>query len=130
MRRREFLQEYLGALGASEVRWQEEATDKISGTVIYEVDDPEETQDFVWHKSEKDVPGLDVLNLVKLIRKHNLLSIDRLTVTTPELGRKYNSEYGLQLTEQEFLGVLESLKGVEVPMVDEGRETDAYFIHE
>jgi len=130
MRRREFLQEYLGALGASEIRWQEEATDKISGTVIYEIGDPEETQDFVWHKSEKDVPSLEVLNLARLIRKHNLLSIDQLTVTRLELREKYNLEYGLQLTEEEFSGVLESLESVEVPMVDEGRETDAYFIHE
>lgn len=130
MRRRVFLQEYLGALGASEIRWQEEAADRISGTVIYEVDDPEETQDFVWHKSEKDVPSLAVLNLVKLIRKRNLLSIDKLVVTRLELREKYNSEYGLQLTEQEFSGFLESLEEVEVPMVDEGRETDAYFIHE
>lgn len=130
MRRREFLQEFLGALGASEIRWQEEATDKISGTVIYEVDNPEEVQDFVWHKSEKDAPSLDVLNLAKLIRKYDLLSIDRLTVTRPELRRKYNSEYGLQLAEQEFRRVLESLEDIEVPMIDDGRETDAYFIHE
>ncbi len=84
----------------------------------------------MWHKSEEDVPSLDILNLARLIRKHNLLSIDQLTVTRPELREKYNSEYGLQLTEQEFTDVLESLKNVEVPMVDEGRETDAYFVHE
>lgn len=102
----------------------------ISGTVIYEVGDPEETQDFVWHRSETDVPNIDVFNLVTLIRKHNLLSIDRLTVTRPELRRKYNTEYGVCLTETEFASVLESLEGIEVPMVDEGRETDAYFIHE
>ncbi len=130
MRRREFLQEFLGSLGAIDIRWLEETDEKISGIVIYEPDDPEEIQEFIWHKSETSVPNKDILNLVKLIHTQKLLSIDQIKVTRAELQAEYNSKYGMKTTEQEFSNILEALKSVEVPMVDEGHETDVYFIHE
>jgi len=130
MRRKEFLYEFLGALGAVEIHWLEESVDKISGTVIYEPNDPEEKQDFVWHKSEMEAPCRNVVNLAKLINKQGLLSIDQIQVTRAELQAKYNSAYDHKTTEEEFAHLLELLEAIEVPMVDEGRETDAYFIHE
>ncbi len=130
MIRKQFLQEFLGALGAVEIQWIEESDDKISGTVIYEANDPEEKQDFVWHKSESDMPDQDVVNLVKLINKDKLLSIDQIKVTRLELNSKFNKAYGCTKTEQEFSDILESLEAIEVPMLDEGHQTDAYFIHE
>ncbi|MES9903810.1 MAG: hypothetical protein ABW168_14185 [Sedimenticola sp.] len=130
MRRKVFLREFLGALGAVEIQWHEETDDKISGAVIYEVNDPEEKQDFVWHKSEKDMPDQDVFNLVKLIHKDKLLSIDQIKVTRLELNSKFNKAYDCTKTEQEFSNILESLETIEVPMLDAGREIDAYFIHE
>ncbi|MES9887139.1 MAG: hypothetical protein ABW140_10030 [Candidatus Sedimenticola sp. 6PFRAG1] len=130
MRRREFLKEFLGALGAEEIEWINETPEKISGKVIYEINDPEEIQEFIWRKHESDVPDQKVIALIKLIRKDNLLSIDQLRVTREELRRIFNAEYGLSSTEQEFSSVLEALEEVEVSMVDEGKETDAYFIHE
>ena len=45
MRRKQFLIEFLGALGAKEIQWQKETDASISGTVIYEIDDPEEVQE-------------------------------------------------------------------------------------
>ena len=130
MIRKAFLQEFLGALGAVEIQWLKETDDEISGTVIYEINDPEEKQDFVWHKSENDMPDQDVVNLVKLIHKDKLLSIDQIKVTRLELNSKFNKAYGCTKTEQEFSDILESLETIEVPMLDEGRQTDAYFIHE
>ncbi len=54
MKRKEFLTEFLSALGAIKILWHKELDDYISGTVIYELDDPEEMQDFCWHKSEQE----------------------------------------------------------------------------
>ena len=31
---------------------------------------------------------------------------------------------------QEFSKIIEELEEIEVPMVDDGKETDVYFIHE
>jgi len=130
MRRIEFLQEFLGALGAVEIEWHKKTTELISGKVIYDRDDPEEAQEFVWRKLESEVPSQEVINLIKLLRKKKLLSIDQLAVTRSELRESYNIEYGLKTNEHEFSNVLESLEKIEVPMIDDGKETDAYIIHE
>lgn len=130
MRRKKFLQEFIGALGAVKILWREETIDEISGTVIYDLNDPEERQDFVWHASEDEVPHQNVLDLAKLLRKQELLNIDQIRVTRSELKDRYNKMYERITSDQEFEKILDKLESIEVPMVDEGRETDAYFIHE
>lgn len=130
MKRREFLTEFLGALGAESIEWQEETDNFISGRVIYDKNDPEEMQDFCWHVSEEKAPNSQVLKLAKLLNNKKLLSIDQISVTREELRLKYNEMHGTHTTEAEFIAILEELEEVEVPMVDEGKETDAYFIHE
>lgn len=76
MRRKQFLKEYLGALGAKNIHWQEESDSSIAGTVIYEIDDPEEAQEFVWHIRESEVPPKEVRALAELLHEKDLLSID------------------------------------------------------
>ncbi len=51
MTRKDFLIEFLGALGAVDIVWHQETDALVSGTVIYDKDDPDETQDFCWHLS-------------------------------------------------------------------------------
>lgn len=121
---------YYSFFGAEEIEWANETPEFISGKVIYEKDDPEEMQEFIWRKYESDVPDHNVIALIKLIRKNNLLSIDQLKITREELREVFNTECRLKITEQEFSSVIEALEGVEVSMVDEGKESDAYFIHE
>ena len=130
MRRREFLNEFLGALGAVELAWDQEIETSISGRVIYEQDDPEEVQDFIWHKREVDVPKSSVLNLARLLKRDNLLSIDKITVSRYELRQRYNQSFQLDTSEAEFENILEELLKIEVRMVDDGKETDIFFIHE
>lgn len=130
MKRIEFLTEFLGALGAESIEWDQEINNYISGKVIYDKADPEEIQYFCWHKSETEVPSNPAYNLVSLLNKNKLLSIDQITISRKELRLKYNELYSLTTTEQEFSVILEELEMVEVPMVDDGDETDAYFIHE
>jgi len=130
MKRKEFLTEFLGALGAESIEWHEENEKFISGRVIYEKNNSEEIQEFCWHSSEEKTPSRHTLKLVKLINKKKLLSIDQISVTRDELRLLYNKRYCSNTTEQEFIKILEELKGIEVPMVAEGKETDAYFIHE
>jgi len=130
MKRREFLTEFLGALGAESIEWHEETKSFISGRVFYERKDPEETQDFCWHMGEENTPSPQTWELVKLLNKKKLLSIDQISVTREELRLQYNETYNSKTTEAEFSKVLEELEEIEVPMLDEGKETDAYFIHE
>ncbi len=130
MKRRVFLTEFLSALGAESIEWREETENFILGRVIYEKNDSGEIQDFCWHTSEEKTPSTHALKLVKLLNKKKLLSIDQISITREELRLKYNEMYGSNTAEPEFIKILEELEEVEVPMVDEGKETDAYFIHE
>lgn len=130
MKRKKFLTEFLGALGAAEIKWKDESNSYVSGTVIYKLGDPEEIQDFIWHKSESDVPCNSTLNLARLVNKQKLLSIDKIIVSRAELRDKFNAMYCVVVSEEEFTAIVESLEEVEVPMIDEGMETDFYCIHE
>ena len=123
MKRREFLTEFLGALGAEDIDWHSENDHIITGRVIYDKNVPEEVQDFCWHKSENDVPSTEVLKLAKLLKTNELLSIDQISVTREELRLLYNKSYGESTSESEFFAVLNALEEIEIPMVDEGKET-------
>jgi len=130
MRRKQFLIEFLGALGAKEIQWQKETDTSISGTVIYEINDPEEVQEFIWHVQEAEAPTEDVRKLAELLNQKHLLSIDKIRVSRHELRNLYSKKLGRIVPENEFIAILETLESIEVPMVDEGKETDVYFIHE
>jgi hypothetical protein len=47
-KRQDFLTDFLGALGAQEIRFSQITPESISGTVIYDSADPDEQQDFRW----------------------------------------------------------------------------------
>tara|TARA_B100000989_G_C19383474_1_gene402633 strand:+ start:303 stop:695 length:393 start_codon:yes stop_codon:yes gene_type:complete len=130
MRRKQFLEEFLGALGAREIHWEEETESSISGTVIYEPGVPDEAQNFIWWIQESEVPSSEVKELASLIKEQNLLSIDQIRVSREELRRLYSIKLDHIISDSEFLSILETLESVEVAMVDEGKETDVYFIHE
>ncbi|MFC6631832.1 hypothetical protein [Microbulbifer taiwanensis] len=130
MRRRQFLNEFLMALGAKQIHWKSETDTSISGVVFYEVNDPEEYQEFIWHAKESESPSAEVTNLAQLIKEHSLLSIDKIKVSRCDLRKLYSKKIGRIVSESEFLVYLETLFSIEVSMVDEGSETDVYFIHE
>lgn len=130
MRRKQFLIEFLGALGAEEIQWQKQTDAYISGTIIYETDDQEEVQGFIWHVQESEAPSENVRKLAELLNEKSLLSIDQISVSRHELRNLYSKKQGRIVPENEFIAILEALESIEVPMVDEGKATDAYFIHE
>jgi len=130
MRRKQFLIEFLGALGAKEIQWHKETDTSLSGAVVYEINDPEEVQEFIWRVQESEAPSENVRNLAELLNEKHLLSIDQIRVSRRELRNLYSKKLGRAVPENEFIAILEALESIEVPMVDEGKETDVYFIHE
>ena len=130
MKRKSFLTEFLGALGAEKIDWEIENDNFISGTVIYEIDDPEETQNFCWHMSEEETPDSSLLKLAKLINENKLLNIDKITVSREKLNTLYNENNETNIGINEFSKILDALELIEIPMVDDGEETDIFFIHE
>ncbi len=130
MRRRKFLEEFLGALGVIRIDWKGESEKSISGTVIYELNDPEEMQDFIWHIEESNAPKEEIHILAALLNEQKLLDVDKIKVSRRELIKSYCEKVGRVIPESEFVGILEALESISVPMVDEGEETDIFFIHE
>ena len=130
MNRKNFLRSFLGALGAHEVLFREELPYRISGTVLYDPLDSDDSQEFVWDVSEQNVPSGDIFRLVKLIHERELLDIDKLTLSRDEVRRLFNESYNTVISPAGFDHILDSLKDVTVDMVDDGQKVDIFFIHE
>ncbi len=128
--RQKFLEEFLGALGAEKVAFSCILTDRILGTAIYDVLDSEARQDFCWHATEAELPSSDVYRLVALIHSKKLLDIDQLVMRREDLRTLFNDFYKVDVSLSELSVWLDLLESVEVSMVNDGKETDAYFIHE
>lgn len=122
MKRKLFLETFLGALGARKINFGKETFDKIFGTVIYDETSQNEQQDFVWHMTEDKVPSEDVRKVIAYIKENNLINIDKIIKPIDEL----NLDFFDQCKKRE---VIDTLFAIEVKMIDDGEETDRYFIH-
>jgi len=129
-RREDFLRSFLGALGARELIITRTAPDLIEGIVIYNPDDPEERQGFRWRASDAEVPAQPIHDLATLLRDHRLLDVDRIRISREKLRDLYLRIYDPNVSVSQFDEILDALEALEIPMVDEGEETDRYFIHE
>lgn len=122
MKRKLFLKTFLGALGATKIIWGISSFDKVYGTVIYDETDPYEKQDFVWYMTEDNVPSEEVRKVIKYIKDNNLIDIDKIIKPIEEL----NLDFIEKSSKEE---VFHELFEIKVRMMDDGEETDTYFIH-
>ena len=123
-----FLSSFLGALGAQQLAIADEGEYRIVGTVIFDPEDPEEQQDFHWCIPESGVPDDQVFQLAALLHEEFLLDIDTITLPMEELHAKYCAQFDSALAPDAFLEVAKKLLEIEVPMLDEGKESDRFFI--
>ena len=117
------------SLGAIKIVFNQPEEDSISDRIIYELNGPDEFQDFNWHSSDKELPTKPAFNLIKLIHDHKLLDIDRINISINELYDKHINEYQEFLKKQGFLSIFKEIEEFEVMMVDPEGEFDSYFIH-
>ena len=122
MKRQLFLEAFLGALGAKKIVWINVQPNRIYGAVVYDPDDEEERQDFVWHMDESNVPSDDVRKLLLFLYENNLMDIDKIIKPIDELNIDF-------IAKEKIEKVWNELFDVEVRMIDDGEETDRYFIH-
>ncbi|KAB2930954.1 MAG: hypothetical protein F9K24_14775 [Leptonema illini] len=97
----------------------------VTGRIFWG-NDRNDTQSFRWHI---EVSGHDIdrmISLCDVLHKNNLVSIDRLTVTEPELVEKLRS---CNWEMEEIECAINALMSTEVKMVDDGEETDSFYIH-
>lgn len=118
-----FLNSFLGVLGAVKIKWNEIIPEFVKGTVIYDLSDIDETQDFIWKITEFDSPDKKTQILMDYIKTENLLDIDKLRKSINEISVP-------NLNHKEMKKSFELLFDISVTMIDEGQEGDFYFIHQ
>lgn len=138
--RRQFLEAFLGALGAAEIVECLERASEVRGTTRFaedsEVldlsgDEGGEMQDFVWKIAEEDAPSLLAYRIVDVLHRYSLLHIDKLRVSRDTLLSVLRTDAEQPIERAEFDAALEELLAIEVPMTEDGLETgDAFRVRE
>jgi len=83
-----------------------------------------------WHCPAEKVPGPDCKALADLIASRSLLDIDRIPIPRSSLFEALVQDAGSSWTRARFERALEELLSIEVAMVDDDHENDAFFVHE
>ncbi len=138
--RRQFLEAFLGALGAAEIVDYVEQADAVTGAIRFAADsevvdlsgdEGEDLQHFVWRVTEAEAPSLLTYRIVEVIERYQLLHIDKLRVSHEGLFSVLQNDIEFPVEQEEFDAALDALLAIEVPMVEDGAEAgDAFFIHE
>ena len=117
-----FLESYFKIFGMEKIQWLEKTEKSIRGIVIYDSSDLDEQQEFIWHKSENEVPSEKVSLLIEKLIAEKLLIGDKLIKPIKEIKL---AEFDKVTNEQLF----EQLFDIGINMVDDGKETDIFYIH-
>lgn len=98
----------------AQIGWPDDGSD--------DYDEAEKVQNILWHIQD-DESIEDALILGEFIRNNNLISIDKIIVDYELLQSKINWE------SKKFDKALNILLAIKVSMIDDGEETDIFFIH-
>lgn len=137
--RREFLEAFLGALGAAEIVECLERESEVRGSIRFAEDsevidlsgDEGELQDFVWKIAEADAPSLLTYRIADVLNRYHLLHLDKLRVSRETLLSVLKNDYEEPVDASDFTVALDALLAIQVPMVEDGEETgDSFFIRE
>ena len=137
--RRQFLDSFLGALGAAEIVECLERATEIRGTLRFAEDsevldlsgDEGELQDFAWAVREEEAPSLLAYRIAEALRQFELLHLNKLRVPRRTLLEIVRENAEGAVGDGEFEAAFEELLAINVSMVESGKETeDAFFIQE
>jgi len=117
-----FLESYLKLFGVEKIELIKETLDFVTGIAIYDVTDSEERQEFIWYISEIDTPSSQLNNLIEKIHMNKLHLGDKFSnmieqTDFPEFNRETKEK------------LLNELFDIEIRMIDNGKETDSFFVH-
>ncbi|WP_121666190.1 hypothetical protein [Mesonia aquimarina] len=121
-KRLNFLKTYLKLYEVKNIELTNETVNSISGIAIYNENDPEERQQFIWHKTENEVPPVELSILIEKIVAKKWHNGDRISKRIKEFEFK---EFNNSTKEK----ILTELFDVHIKMVDDDEETDSFFVH-
>ena len=122
-KRQKFLEIFLKSLGVKTIHWTDRNESSVFGTPIYDLTGLNERQDFVWHMNENKMPADKVLNLLTYLTDNKLLDIDKIKVSVTDIEIP-------NCDQEEKEKLFDELFRVKVNMIDNGQETDYYYIHD
>jgi hypothetical protein len=121
-KRLNLLKSYLKLYGVEKIELTNETAESISGIAIYDESDPEERQEFIWHKTENEIPSSELNILIEKIVEEKWHNGDKIIKDIAEMEFvEFDNETKNRM---EF-----ELFEINVKMVDNGEETDSYFVH-
>jgi hypothetical protein len=121
-KRLNFLKSFLKLYEVKKIELTNESDDSISGIAIYDENDPEERQEFIWHKSEKDVPSPELKILIEKIVAEKWHIGDKILKDIDEMDLPgFDNETRKRLEDE--------LYDIEIRMFDDGEETDSFYVH-
>ncbi len=122
-KRQILLEQFLGLYGVNKVEITKVAIDKIYGIARY-LDDGEE-QEFCWHLTEHNIASDDLIQLIRVIKDNKFNRTDKIIVTVDTIFEKSG-----WADRTKFNSIYDKLFDIEVKIIDDGEETDSYFIHD
>ena len=105
------------------LEWINETENSIRGIVVYDASDFDERQEFVWNKSENEIPSEKLNFMIDKLISEKLLIGDKLIKPTAEIEF---AEFDNSTKEKLFA----DLFNVGISMVDNGKETDMFYVHD
>ncbi len=118
-----FLEEFLKLYSVKYIDYKLIENDGIGGIAIYDFDDPEEIQEFYWLMKDENVPSKECFELIKIINQNKWCDIDKIIVSEKKLYEVSKME------KTTFEKAFDELFEVEIRMIDDGEETDSFFVH-
>ena len=100
--------------------------ESIKGSVYWIDDESDEVQDFVFNNNLEGSQIKLVEKLSIFIKQNNLISSDKIKISEENLISLLIKN---QWNETDAIEAVDSLCNIEVKMVDDGEETDSFFVH-
>ena len=122
-KRKNFLEHYFKIFGMEKFEWINETEESIRGIVVYDTSDLDERQEFIWNISENEIPSKKVNLLIDKLISEKFLIGDKLIKPTAEIEFV---EFDNSTKEKLFAELFD----VGINMVDNGKETDMFYIHD
>jgi hypothetical protein len=104
------------------IELKEQNENSIAGVAIYDENDSEERQEFIWHMSERKVPPIELNIIIEKIVSEKWHNGDKITKDIEEIEfTEFDNETKNRMEYELF--------EINVKMIDDGEETDSYFVH-
>ena len=111
-----------------EVDITSETPDLIEARVMW--DDNDEWEYFRWPMSEDALPDMECLVIAKFLKTQGLIDLDKIYLSRPELFDRILTETKVKWNFERFERLYDDLLNVDVPLIEDGKRIDSYWIHE